>query len=213
MLVRGSAAMPGFRGHIYATLRWLENLSPGASRRFFGDRRKGWKRNVAPAHEAVRVARRMVKLRVRREWARGIPPPPSKFRCTAISKSTGQRCKHWAMLKPDGSGERYPTCGGRGGHGASGGRFGHLAWQKRTHWNGREFVERKVRVFRGGDAARKARRLAKGEVKRRTRAECRWAERGARFDQQQRPHMTSLEAEFRGDRVPRPKTKPFSYEA
>jgi hypothetical protein len=38
----------------------------------------------------------------------------------------------------------------------------------------------------------------KGEAKRRTRAECKWAERGARFDQQQRPHMTSLEAEFRG---------------
>jgi hypothetical protein len=63
-------------------------------------------------------------------------------------------------------------------------------------WNGREFVERKVRVFHGGDA----------------RAERKWAELGAQFDQQQRPHMTSLEAEFHGDRVPRPKTKPFSYE-
>ena len=107
-LVRGSAAMPGFRGHISATLRWLENFSPGASSRFFGDRRKGWKRNMAPAGAACRVARIQ-----RREWAHGVPPPPSKDRCIAISKGTGQQCKHWAMLKPDGSGGRYPTCGVR----------------------------------------------------------------------------------------------------
>jgi hypothetical protein len=210
-LVRGSAALPGFRGHIYATLRWLENLSPGATRRFFGDRRKGWKRNVAPAHEAVRVAPRMVKLRVRREWARGLPPPPSKFRCTAISKSTRQRCRHWAMLKPDGNGGRYPTCGGRGGHGASGGRYGRLAWQTRMDWNGREFVERKVQVSRGGPAARKQRNIARGELKRRERAERKWAALG-----QDHPSLkdsaTSLEAEFRGGSVPRPRAKPL-YEA
>ena len=86
-----------FAGIIYATLRWLESLSPGASRRFFGDRRKGWKRNVTPAHEAVRVARRMVKLRVRREWARGIPPPPSnsdapRYRSRRASGASIGRC-------------------------------------------------------------------------------------------------------------------------
>jgi hypothetical protein len=43
-LVRGSASARGFRGHKYELLRWLEDRSPGVSKRLIGDSVKGWAR-------------------------------------------------------------------------------------------------------------------------------------------------------------------------
>jgi hypothetical protein len=54
-LLRGSPSTRGFRGRLQESLHWLEDRSPGAKARFFGDRLKGWPRNVGPAHEAVLV--------------------------------------------------------------------------------------------------------------------------------------------------------------
>jgi hypothetical protein len=117
-LLRGSPAMRGFRGPLWPSLARLENFSPGATKRWVGTSKLGWKRNVGPAHTALLVAKIQGRLRKRR----GVPRPSSKDRCKARSKQAGRQCRNWAHPKP-GSG-RYPTCHM---HGAMAAPFGQRA--------------------------------------------------------------------------------------
>jgi hypothetical protein len=100
------------------SLAWLENFSPGATKRWVGDSKRGWKRNVGPSHQAILVAR----IQGRSRKSPGSPRPPSKDRCTARSKQAGRRCWNWAKPKPGGG--RYPTCHM---HGACAAPYGKLA--------------------------------------------------------------------------------------
>jgi hypothetical protein len=135
-LLRGSPAMRGFSGPLWPSLAWLENFSPGATKRFIGDSKKGWKRNVGPAHEAFRVAQIQGRLRK----SPGRPAPPSKDRCTAHNRQ-GARCGQWAKPKPGGG--RYPTCHY---HGACAAPYGIRGWRQVMKWDGTQHRKMWVRV-------------------------------------------------------------------
>jgi hypothetical protein len=145
-LLRGSASQRGFRGPWWAMLAWLEDYSPGASKRWYGDSKRGWKRNVGPACEAYLVAK--IQGRLRR--SPGAPRPPTKDRCRAHNRQ-GERCGQWA--KPKAEGGRYPTCHY---HGACAAPYGKLAWRLEMRWDGKQHRKMWVRVkqadrFRGTD--------------------------------------------------------------
>jgi hypothetical protein len=138
LLLRGTPTARGFRGRLQESLTWLENFSPGARARFLGDRMKGWERNIGPAHAAALVAR----IQGRMPRPRGFIHPPSRDRCTARSKQTGQQCGHWRMRKEDGNG-RYPVCYA---HGARAAKFGIRAWRQVMRWDGKQHRKMWVRV-------------------------------------------------------------------
>jgi len=125
-LLRGSAAQRGFRGPVQASLRWLEDRAPGAIKLFYGDRMKGWKRNIGPARAALVSLEIQGRLPKPRHHY-----PPSKDRCAARSKRTGEQCKQWAH--PKGDGTRYRTCWY---HGGPGGKHGGKSMRQVMKWDG-----------------------------------------------------------------------------
>jgi hypothetical protein len=138
--------MRGFRGHIYASIRYLEDFSPGVTKRFFAWRRR-WRRNLEPAREALLVAKIQGCLPKSRGWVR----PPSKDRCTARSKQAGRRCWNWGHATPDGTRSRVCWM-----HGARAAPHGIKAWRKAMKWDGKQHRKMWVRVkksdrFRGTD--------------------------------------------------------------
>jgi hypothetical protein len=143
-LLRGSPAMRGFRGTLWASLAWLENFSPGVTKRWVGDSKKGWKRCVEPAHAklvSLRIQGRLQKPR--------FPRPASKDRCQAQSKQAGRQCRNYGKPKPGGG--RYPTCHW---HGACAAPYGIRAWKLAMKWDGTQHRKMWVRVnqssrFRG----------------------------------------------------------------
>jgi hypothetical protein len=137
LLLRGTPTTKGFRGRLQESLTWLEDRSPGARARFLGDRMKGWKRNVGPAHVAAFGAALQGRV-----GHKGFVHPPSKDRCTARSKQTGKQCGHWRMRKEDGSG-RYPVCYA---HGARAAKFGIRAWRQVMCWDGTQHRKMWMRV-------------------------------------------------------------------
>ena len=130
LLLRGTPSARGYRGHKYAILRWLEDFSPGVSRRVIGDTMKGWQRNVGPAR--AKLVSLEIQGRLRKSPGR--PFPPSKFRCTAKAKHRGDRCRNWGHPWPDGT--RCRTCFF---HGAMAAPFGRLSGSYKMRWDGKGF--------------------------------------------------------------------------
>jgi len=127
LLLRGTASARGFRGRLFECLDWLEDRSPGAKARYYGERFKAWKRNVGQSH-AVLLSQGRVRLR----QSPGRPSvPPSNVRCTARAKLTGERCKNYGHRWPDGTRNRVCRY-----HGALGAPHGIKGWRKVMKWTG-----------------------------------------------------------------------------
>jgi hypothetical protein len=137
LLLRGTPSARGFRGPLWASLAWLEDFSPGVTKRWVGDSKRGWKRNTGPACEAVLVAR----IQGRWRETSGRPRPSSKDRCKAWSRQAQRQCWNYGKLMPDGT--RNRVCRN---HGADGAPYGKLAWKRVMRWDPKTGTHRKVAV-------------------------------------------------------------------
>jgi hypothetical protein len=112
---------------------------PGARARILGDAFRGWKRNPVPGLEIMRKMIRAGLVDLSRSTGRGHGPR----QCIARAKSTGARCRRWALVG-------LTVCGKHGGHGL---RVLRMSPEERVEWRKANNIKKMERARKRAERA------------------------------------------------------------